>query len=102
MTKTNKEKMETITRSMTGAEKEIRQLENRVKRLSGSQSQLERKERARRLIERGAMLENIIPDAKNLTNEQIQSILFAVFCTPVASEALRTVRESTATNSSLM
>lgn len=101
MAKSNSEKIETINRNMASTEKEIRQMENRMKRLSGEQSQLERKARTRRLIERGAMLESLIPEAETLTNEQIQSILFAVFHTDIAREVLQKTRASANTDSSL-
>ena len=74
MAKTTSSKIEKLNVQITQAEKEIRQLENRCKRLVGSQSQLERKARTRRLIERGAMLESFKTDAETHNNEQIRSV----------------------------
>ena len=102
MAKNNSEKIETISRSISDAEKEIQQLENRVKRLSGSQSQLARKARTRRLIERGAILESLIADAETLTNEQVKAVLLVAFHTAAATDALQKVRSEAAAPSSLV
>jgi hypothetical protein len=56
-------------------EEEIRQLENQRKRLIQEQKAQERKDRTRRLIERGAILESLIDGAATLTNDQIKAIL---------------------------
>jgi len=102
MTKSFDEKIENINGNIEATEKEIRQLENKAKRLTGAHSQLERKARTRRLIERGAILESLIPEAETLTNEQIQSVLLAAFHTTAAVEALKKARDSAATDSSLV
>lgn len=96
------EKIESINVEIEKTKTEIRQLENRAKRLTQSHSQLERKARTRRLIQRGAMLESLIPGAETLTNEQIQSVLMAAFHTTAAIEALKKVRESAVADSSLV
>ena len=102
MAKTTSSKIEKLNVQITQAEKEIRQLENRCKRLVGSQSQLERKARTRRLIERGAMLESFIPEAETLTNEQIMSVLMASFHTTAAVQAVEKVREPAVADNSLV
>ncbi|MDL2327949.1 DUF3847 domain-containing protein [Ruminococcaceae bacterium OttesenSCG-928-A11] len=99
MAKTTSSKSEKLNVQIAQTEKEIRQLENRCKRLAGSQSQLERKARTRRLIERGAMLEGFIPEAETLTNEQIMSVLMALFHTTAAAQALEIAREPAADSS---
>lgn len=96
------EKIETINAEIEKTKTEIRQLENKAKRLTQSHSNLERKARTRRLIQRGAILESLIPQAETLTNEQIQSVLLAAFHTTAAIEALKRARDSTATDSSLV
>ncbi|MGL5514510.1 MAG: DUF3847 domain-containing protein [Sporomusa sp.] len=96
------EKNETINTKIEKTKMEIRQLENRAKRLTQAHSQLERKARTRRLIQRGAILESFIPDAETMTNEQIQSILLAAFHTTAAIEALKKARDSVSTDSSLV
>lgn len=102
MADTPAEKIESINNRIERTTKEIHQLENRAKRLEQSQSQLERKARTRRLIERGAILESLISEAETLTNEQIQFILSAAFHTTAATNALKKVRDSAATDSSLV
>ena len=58
---------------------EIRQNENQVKKLLQQKNLLERKERTRRLIERGAILESFIDGASELNNEQIKALLQNAF-----------------------
>ena len=53
----------------------ISQYENQVKRLVQKQGEAERKARTRRLIERGALLESVLPEPETLTNEQVKEIL---------------------------
>ena len=61
---------------------EIRQNENRVKELIQKKNIMERKERTRRLIERGAILESFIDGAPELTNEQLLGLLQTAFSKP--------------------
>lgn len=96
------EKIETINAEIEKTKTEIRQLENRAKRLTQGHSQLERKARTRRLIQRGAILESLIPGAETLTNEQIQSVLLAAFHTTAVAEALKKARDLAAADSSLV
>jgi hypothetical protein len=56
---------------ITEAKMKLRQLENRVNRLMQAQNTELRKQRTRRLIERGAILESMIDGAENITNDQI-------------------------------
>ena len=91
-----------INAQIEAAETEIRQLQNKEKRLMQECSQLSRKARTRRLIERGAILESLIPEAETLTNEQIKAVLFAAFHTTAATAALQKVRSEAAAPSSLV
>lgn len=54
---------------------EIRQSENYVKQLLLKNHQQERKDRTRRLIERGAIVESLIAGAEGMTGEEIKAIL---------------------------
>ncbi len=74
MAKTKLERISSI-------EDEIRQLENQKKRLIQEQKQQERKDRTKRLIERGAILESLIDGAATLTNDQIKTLLAKVIAT---------------------
>ena len=68
MAKTTSEKIEQ-------AKIEIQQRENELKRLQQLQKEADRKARTKRLIERGALVESFIPNAADLTNEQIGMFL---------------------------
>ena len=69
-------------------ENDIRQGENKVKRLMQKNNQQERKDRTRRLIERGAILESQVPNAAQFSNEQIKTILQYALATDVAKEII--------------
>ena len=56
-------------------ENDIRQGENKVKRLLQQNKKDERSARTRRLIERGAILESLVPDAAMFSNGQIKELL---------------------------
>ena len=67
----------TIDERIAEAQVKIEQYKNREKQLLQKQKTFERKERTRRLIERGAIAESLIENAESLTNEQFKSILVA-------------------------
>lgn len=68
MPRTTIEKIESI-------QTQIQQLENERKRLMQQQKEADRKARTKRLIERGAILESLIPGADAFTNDQIKALL---------------------------
>lgn len=80
MAKTAEEKIESV-------KEQIRQLENQRKRLMQEQKERERKARTKRLIERGAILESLIPEADTFTNEQIKAFLEKTIRTESARKA---------------
>ncbi|MCI5642698.1 MAG: DUF3847 domain-containing protein [Peptoniphilus sp.] len=60
------------------AEEEIKQLQNKRKKLISQQEQEERKKRARRLYEKGAVFESIFTESKDFTKDEFyQLITFA-------------------------
>jgi hypothetical protein len=65
----------TINEKITETQAKITQYENQKKRLIQEYKDQERKDRTRRLIERGAIAESLIDGAETLTNEQFKSIL---------------------------
>ena len=73
---------------IAGIEAEIKQLENRRKRLLQQQKEQERKVRTRRLIERGAILESLLDGAETLTNEEVKVVLSAALKTGAAFDAI--------------
>jgi hypothetical protein len=60
---------------ITSIEEQIAQLKNRQRELTQKHKARERKERTRRLIERGAIAESLIDGADTLTNEQFKSLI---------------------------
>jgi len=68
MPRTTVEKIDSI-------QAQIQQLENERKRLMQQKKEQERKDRTKRLIERGAILESLIPGAATFSNEQIKAFL---------------------------
>ena len=67
---------------------DIRQNENRVKSLLQKENILLRKQRTRRLIERGAILESLIDNAAAFTNDQIKQLLQSALSTEAVREML--------------
>ena len=65
----------TIAEQITAAKEDIKQHENKLKLLNQRQKEQERKDRTKRLIERGAILESLIDGAADLDNERIKAIL---------------------------
>jgi hypothetical protein len=63
------------TEKITSIEEQIAQLKNRQRELTQKHKARERKERTRRLIERGAIAESLIDGADALTNEQFKSVI---------------------------
>ena len=68
MAKTKIEKIASI-------EEEIKQLENKKKRLIQEQKEQERKDRTNRLCKRMGLFEKLLPDTITLTEEQFQTFL---------------------------
>jgi len=77
MDKPTADRLTELHEEMAQNKKEIQQIENRMKRMAQAQNHTERKIRTRRLIERGAIVESLIPDSETLTNEQFKAILEA-------------------------
>jgi len=68
--------MRKTTAEKIQAEKDRKQqIENGIKKLQQQQRAEERKARTKRLIERGAIVENLIENPADLTNEQFQKLI---------------------------
>ena len=57
---------------------QIKQLQNKKKTLLAKESEEKRKKRTKRLIERGAILESVIGNAEDFSNEQLQALLIEI------------------------
>ena len=88
--------MKNYDEQIAKAEEQIRQLNNKKKRLISEQKQAERKKRTKRLIERGAILESIIGNADDFSNEQLQALLIEIFSSESARTKIKNLRERTA------
>ena len=80
------------------AEEEIRQLQNRKRKLLNQKKDAERKARTHRLIERGAILESLLEKPEQYSNEQIKGLMEIVLQTPQAQEHLRKIGEENGEN----
>ena len=76
-------------------QKKIRQFENREKMLRQKLSKEERRTRSHRLIVRGAVFESIVPEAKNMTDEEATALLRLALTSEPAREFLRKRAEKT-------
>lgn len=88
--------MKNFDEQIAKAEEQIRQLTNKKKRLISEQKQVERKKRTKRLIERGAILESVIGNAEDFSNEQLQALLIEIFSSEFAKGKIKSFREHTA------
>ena len=57
------------------ADEEIKQLQNKRKKLISQQKQEERKKRDRRLYEKGAVFESIFTESKNRTKDEFYQLV---------------------------
>lgn len=81
--------MGNINEQIAKAEEEIRQLQNKKKKLLNQKKSEERKIRTHRLVERGAILESLLEQPEQYTNEQIKGLLETALRTSQAQEFLR-------------
>ena len=75
-------------------EERLRQLKNQEKKILKQDIIKRRKERTHRLITRGAILESLIENAKELTDEEIKILLEEATKTKEFKETLKIMREN--------
>ena len=75
-------------------EERLRQLKNQEKKILKQDIIKRRKERTHRLIIRGAILESLIENAEELTDEEIKILLEEATRTKEFKETLRIMREN--------
>ena len=88
--------MKNIDVQIAKIQAQINQLTNKKKRLISEQKQAERKKRTKRLIERGAILESVIGNAEDFSNEQLQTLLIEIFSSESVRAKVKNFREHTA------
>jgi len=67
--------MKNIDEKILMAEEEIKQLQNKRKKLISQQKQEERKKRDRRLYEKGAVFESIFTKSKDFTKDEFYQLI---------------------------
>ena len=67
--------MKNIEEKILMADEEIKQLQNKRKKLISQQKQEERKKRDRRLYEKGAVFESIISTSKDFTKDEFYQLI---------------------------
>ena len=75
-------------------EERLRQLKNQEKKILKQDIKKRRKERTHRLITRGAILESLIENAEELTDEEIKILLEKAIKTKEFKETLRIMIEN--------
>ena len=89
MTKPREKTREELTTEIEDSKKKIQQYENREKILRQKLSREERRERNHRLIVRGAVFESIVPEAKNMTDEEAATLLWLALTSEPARKYLK-------------
>lgn len=89
MTKPREKTREELQAEIEDGKKKIRQFENREKMLRQKLSKEERRTRSHRLIVRGAVFESIVPEAKNMTDEEAAALLRLALTSEPAREYLK-------------
>ena len=95
MTKPREKTREELTAEIEDSKKKIQQHENREKILRQKLSREERRERNHRLIVRGVVFESIVPEAKNMTDEEAAALLRLALTSEPVREFLRKRAEET-------
>lgn len=67
--------MKNIDEKILMAEEEIKQLQNKRKKLISKQKQEERKKRDKRLYEKGAVFESIFTESKDFTKDEFYQLI---------------------------
>ena len=70
--------MKNIEEKILMADEEIRQLQNKRKKLISQQKQEERKRRDKRIYEKGAVFESIFTESKNLTKDEFYQLIISL------------------------
>ena len=83
-----------IKDKIDNTEERLRQLKNQEKKILKQDIEKRRKERTHRLITRGAILESLIENAEELTDEEIKILLEEATKTKEFKETLKIIREN--------
>ena len=84
---TPEQELERLRRELAEAKKKVSQYRNQEKIILNEARDKERRNRTRRLIEHGAILENVFP-VRDMDGEELTALLTEVFLLPVVSKTL--------------
>ncbi len=70
--------MKNIEEKILMVDEEIKQLQNKRKKLTSQQKQEERKKRDKRIYEKGAVFENIFTESKNLSKDEFYQLIISL------------------------
>ena len=86
--------MKNIEEKFLMAEEEIKQLQNKRKKLISQQKQEERKKRDKRIYEKGAVFESIFIESKNLTKDEFYQLITSLIRKEEANLKIQKIIES--------
>ena len=89
-----KQKMKNIDEKILMAEEEIKQLQNKRKKLISQQKQEERKKRDKRIYEKGAVFESIFTESKNLIKDEFYQLITSLIRKEEANIKIQKIIES--------
>jgi len=86
--------MKNIDEKILMADEEIKQLQNKRKKLISQQKQEERKKRDKRIYEKGAVFESIFIESKNLTKDEFYQLITSLIRKEEANLKIQKIIES--------
>ena len=86
--------MKNIDEKILMTEEEIKQLQNKRKKLISQQKQKERKKRDRRLYEKGAVFESIFTESKDFTKDEFYQLITSLIRKEEANIKIKKIIES--------
>ena len=87
MAQEQEQELEKLRRELVEAEKKVRQYRNQEKIILNKARDKERRNRTRRLIEHGAILENVFP-VRDMEGGKLTALLTEISLLPVVSKML--------------
>lgn len=86
--------MKNIEEKILMADEEIKQLQNKRKKLISQQKQEERKKRDKRIYEKGAVFESIFTESKNLSKDEFYQLIISLIRKEEANLKIQKIIES--------
>ena len=86
--------MKNIDEKILMTEEEIKQLQNKRKKLISQQKQKERKKRDRRLYEKGAVFESIFTESKDFTKDEFYQLITYLNLKEIVNQKIKKIIDS--------